>query len=63
MIIITTTIFVQGAQIDIQWLSGPVKTGKSRDRGGGGAGTAIALPLFCWDLFSRALVDMEKITL
>ena len=34
-----------------------------RDRGGGGAGRAIALPLFCWDLFSRALVDMEKITL
>ena len=33
-----------------------------RDRGGGGAGRAIALPLFCWDLFSRALVDMEKIT-
>ena len=34
-----------------------------RDRGGGGAGRAIALPLFCLDLFSRALVDMEKITL
>ena len=25
MIIITTTIFVQGAQSDIQWLSGPMK--------------------------------------
>ena len=34
----------------------------ARDRGGGGAGRAIALPLFCRDLFSRALVDMEKIT-
>ena len=33
-----------------------------RDRGGGGDGRAIALPLFCWDLFSRALADMEKIT-
>ena len=32
-----------------------------RDRGGGGAGRAIALPLFCWDLFSRAPVDMEKV--
>ena len=33
-----------------------------RDRGGGGAGRAIALPLFCWDLFSSAAVngDMEK---
>ena len=27
----------------------------------GGAGRAIALPLYCWDLFSRAPVDMEKI--
>ena len=34
----------------------------NRDRGGGEAGRAIALPLFCWDLFSRALADMEKIT-
>ena len=33
-----------------------------RDRGGGGAGRAIALPLFCGDLFSRAPVDMEKIS-
>ena len=33
-----------------------------KDRGGGGAGRATALPLFCWDLFSRAIVDMEKIT-
>ena len=43
-------------------LSSPIsfKTGR-RDRGGGGACRAIALPLFCWDLFSRALVDMEKI--
>ena len=32
-----------------------------RDRGGGGAGRAIALPLFCWDLFSRAPVDLEKV--
>ena len=32
-----------------------------RDRGGGGAGRAIALPLFCWDLFSRAPVDMENV--
>ena len=24
------------------------------DHGGGGAGRAIALPLFCWDLLSRA---------
>ena len=32
-----------------------------RDRGGGGAGRAIALPLYCWDLFSSAPVDMEKI--
>ena len=32
-----------------------------RDRGGGGAGRAIALPLFCWDLFSRAPVDIEKV--
>ena len=32
-----------------------------RDRGGGGAGRAIALPLFYWDLFSRAPVDMEKV--
>ena len=32
-----------------------------RDRGGGGAGRAIALPLFCWDLFSRASVNMEKV--
>ena len=31
------------------------------DRGGGGAGRAIALPLFYWDLFSRGPVDMEKI--
>ena len=34
-----------------------------RDRGGGGAGRAIALPLFCWDLFSRASVNMEKVIL
>ena len=33
----------------------------NRDRRGGGAGRAIALPLFCWDLFSRAPVDMEKV--
>ena len=33
----------------------------ARDRGGGGAGRAIALPLFCWDLFSRAPVDLEKV--
>ena len=39
-----------------------VSTVRTRDRGGGGAGRAIALPLFCWDLFSRALADMEKIT-
>ena len=32
-----------------------------RDRGRGGAGRAIALPLFCWDIFSRAPVDMEKV--
>ena len=32
-----------------------------RDRGGGGAGRAIALPLYCWDLFSSAPVDTEKI--
>ena len=32
-----------------------------RDRGGGGAGRAIALPLFCWDLLCRAPVDMGKI--
>ena len=32
-----------------------------RDRGGGGAGRVIALPLFCWDLFSRASVNMEKV--
>ena len=32
----------------------------NRDHGGGGAGRAIALPLFCWDLFSRVPVDMEK---
>ena len=31
------------------------------DRGGEGAGRAIALPLFCWGLFSRVSVDMEKI--
>ena len=35
------------------------------DRGGGCAGRAIALPLFCWDLLSyllsKAPVDMEKI--
>ena len=31
-----------------------------RDRGGGGAGRAIALPLFCWGLFSRVPVDMEN---
>ena len=24
-------------------------------------GGAIALPLFCWDLFSRAPVDLEKV--
>ena len=34
---------------------------KIRDRGGGGAGRAVALPLFCWDIFSRAPVDMEKV--
>ena len=32
-----------------------------RDCGGGGAGRAIALPLFCWDIFSRAPVDKEKV--
>ena len=32
-----------------------------RDRGGGGAGRAIAVPLLLRDLFSRAPVDMEKI--
>ena len=32
-----------------------------RDRGGGGAGRAIALPLFCWHIFSRAPVDMENV--
>ena len=32
-----------------------------RDRGGGGAGSAIALPLFCRDLFSRAPIDMGKV--
>ena len=32
-----------------------------RDRGGGGAGRAIALPLFCRDLFSRAPIDMGKV--
>ena len=33
-----------------------------RDRGGGGAGRAIArLPLFCWDLLFRVPVDLEKI--
>ena len=32
-----------------------------RDLGGGGAGRATALALFCWDLFSRAPVDMEKV--
>ena len=31
------------------------------DRGGEGAGRAVALPLFYWDLFSRGPVDMEKI--
>ena len=35
---------------------------KTRDRGGGGAGRAIALPLFCWDLYDRTPVDMEKIS-
>ena len=30
---------------------------ENRDGGGGGA----ALPLFCWDLFSRAPVDLEKV--
>ena len=32
-----------------------------KDRGGEGASRAIALPLFYWDLFSRAPVDMEKV--
>ena len=33
----------------------------NRDRGEGGAGRAIALPLFCWHIFSRAPVDMENV--
>ena len=45
------------------WIGGSADRwiGSHRDRGGGGAGRAIALPLFCWDLFSRAPVDMEKV--
>ena len=31
------------------------KYGNLRDRGGRRAGSATALPLFCWDLFSRPL--------
>ena len=34
---------------------------KNRDRRGGGAGRGIALPLFCWHIFSRAPVDMENV--
>ena len=37
-----------GSRVGLYW--------ENRDRGGGGA----ALPLFCWDLFSRAPVDLEK---
>ena len=38
-----------------------MRSAKLRDRGGGGADGAIALPLFCWDIFSSAPVDMENV--
>ena len=42
-----------GSPVGLYW--------ENRERGGGGADRAIALPLFCWDLFSRAPVDQEKV--
>ena len=45
-------------QVKIPW---QVKHFTDRGRGEGGAGRAIALSLFFWDLFSRAPVDKEKI--
>ena len=47
----------------MQWIniaSAVSVTVVGRDRRGGGAGRAIALPLYCWDLFSSASVNMEK---
>ena len=51
-----------GRSVDL-WIGGFADRwiGSHRDRGGGGAGRAIALPLFCWDLSSRAPVDMENV--
>ena len=54
-------IFGINTTSDISKLLYVISRAVSRDRGGGGAGRAIALPLYCWDLFSSAPVDMEKI--
>ena len=65
MIIVTTTIFVQGAQSDIQWLSGPVKTvNKQRLRSAGDndrRSKRFALAL-CFALVSRASDSWSKHT-